>query len=107
MAMSYPIRPVSMDELPAFMAVGEQAFNSTWAPDQLLPYERKIFEADRSLVAFDGDQMVGTTLAFTIELTVPGGTVDMAGVSAVAVLPTHRRRGILSSLMRRQLAEVS
>jgi predicted acetyltransferase len=30
----------------------------------------------------------------------------VAGVSLVAVLPTHRRRGILSALMRRQLADI-
>jgi predicted acetyltransferase len=30
----------------------------------------------------------------------------MAGVSAVGVLPTHRRRGILTALMRRQLDDV-
>jgi predicted acetyltransferase len=30
----------------------------------------------------------------------------VAGVTAVAVLPSHRRRGILSSLMRRQLGDV-
>ena len=29
-----------------------------------------------------------------------------AGVTFVAVLPTYRRRGVLSSLMRRQLADV-
>ena len=36
-------------------------------------------------------------------LTVPGGTVPAAGVSWVGVLPTHRRRGVLSALMDHQL----
>ncbi|HXP19341.1 MAG TPA: GNAT family N-acetyltransferase [Streptosporangiaceae bacterium] len=107
MATSYPIRPVSSAELPAFMTVCEQAFNSTWPAEQSLEIERKLFEPGRSLAAFDGDQMVGTATALSFGLTVPGGAVDCAGVTGVGVLPTHRRRGILSALMRRQLADVS
>ena len=38
-------------------------------------------------------------------MTVPGGTVPTAGVTVVGVLPTHRRRGILTSMMRRQLED--
>jgi predicted acetyltransferase len=37
---------------------------------------------------------------------VPGGPIPVGGVTAVGVLPSHRRRGILSSLMTRQLADV-
>jgi|ERR1022692_704996 predicted acetyltransferase len=107
MAITYPIRPVSAAELPAFVAVGEQAFNSIWPFDEVVRHERKIFEPERSLGAFDGDQLVGTALVYTFRLTVPGGGVDVAGVSGVNVLPTHRRRGILSALMGRQLADVS
>ena len=37
------------------------------------------------------------------DLTVPGGELPTAGVTVVGVLPTHRRRGVLRSLMRAQL----
>jgi predicted acetyltransferase len=50
--------------------------------------------------------MVGTAGAFTFQMGVPGGIAAVAGVTAVAVLPSHRRRGILSGLMRRQLADI-
>ena len=44
---------------------------------------------------------------YSFQLSVPGQEVlPAAGVTCVAVLPTHRRRGVLSSLMRRQLADV-
>ena len=33
----------------------------------------------------------------------PGATVPAAGISWVGVLPTHRRRGVLSALMAHQL----
>jgi len=38
-------------------------------------------------------------------LTIPGGEIAAAGVTLVGVLPTHRRRGILRELMRRQLRD--
>ena len=50
---------------------------------------------------------VGVTMCFSFQLSVPGQEVlPAAGVTFVAVLPTHRRRGVLSSMMRRQLADV-
>lgn len=107
MSLSYPIRPISMSELPQFVRVGEQAFNSTWPTEPLLEWERLLFEPERSLAAFDGDEIIGTTTIMSFDMIVPGGQVGAAGVTSVSVLPSHRRRGVLSSLMRTQLADVS
>ncbi|MFD6293058.1 GNAT family N-acetyltransferase [Streptomyces sp. NPDC060205] len=64
-------------------------------------------EHDRSLGVWDGDECVGTAGAFTFRLTVPGGaSVPTAGVTMVSVASTHRRRGVLTSMMRRQLDDV-
>lgn len=104
----YPIRPIDDSELPAFGHVTNDAFNSHWPPEEMLRFDRMVVEPERTLVAFDRDQMVGTTLAFSFGMTVPGGdVVATAGISGVGVLPTYRRRGILSSLMRRQLSEIA
>jgi predicted acetyltransferase len=102
----FPIRPISADEFPAYFAVGEHAFNSSWPTQPSMELELVTFEPERSLAAFDGPSIVGTTTAFTFRMAVPGGLTPLAGVSFVAVLPTYRRRGILSSLMRRQLADI-
>ena len=65
------------------------------------------FEFDRSIAAFDGDLIVGSAAAYTFRLAVPGGELaGAAGVTAVSVLPSHRRRGILSAMMRHQLADI-
>jgi predicted acetyltransferase len=106
MTGAYPIRPIDPDEFPAFYAVIEQAFNSSHQTDAEMRHDLAIFEFDRSLAAFDGGDIVGTTAAFTFQMAVPGEIAPVAGVTAVGVLPSHRRRGILSSLMRRQLADV-
>ena len=58
---------------------------------------------ERMHAAFDGDRIVGGAGAFPFELTVPGGTVRCGGVTVVGVLPTHRLRGVLTSMMRAQL----
>lgn len=102
----FPIRVIGEDEFAAFYEVGEHAFNSSRPADQAMAYERATFEFDRSLAACDGDRLVGTAGAYSFSMTVPGATSRVAGVTAVSVLPSHRRRGILSSLIRRQFADV-
>ena len=50
--------------------------------------------------------IVGGAGAFPFELTVPGAVVPTAGVTVVGTFPTHRRRGVLRSMMRAQLDDV-
>ncbi|MET9761908.1 GNAT family N-acetyltransferase [Streptomyces sp. NPDC006372] len=65
-------------------------------------------ETDRCLLALTEDgRPVGTAATHSFELTLPGGTlVPAPGVTAVGVLPSHRRQGVLSAMMRHQLAEL-
>ncbi|MFL5777321.1 MAG: GNAT family N-acetyltransferase [Chloroflexota bacterium] len=59
------------------------------------------FEVDRSVAAFDGADPVAMSGADSFRLTVPGRReVAAAGITAVAVSPSHRRRGILTRMMR-------
>ena len=103
--MDVEIRPVALDEFEHFMKVNARAFGEVWKPEDLAN-ERRVFEPDRSLAVFEGDRIVGTTGAFSLEVSVPGGTLPMAGVTEVGVAPTHRRRGLLTMMMRRQLSDV-
>ena len=64
------------------------------------------FPWDRSRGAFDGQSLVGTLGAFSLDMTVPGGTMACGGTTVVSVLPTHRRRGILRMMIDSHLAEV-
>jgi len=106
MSPAYPIRPISESEFRAFYAVLEHAFNSGYPTDEELRHDQAIFEFDRTLAAFDGADMVGTATTLSFRMSVPGECASVAGVTAVSVLPSHRRRGILSSLMHRQLADI-
>ena len=103
----YPIRPVSSDEFDGFHVVDMHAFNSSPLTGEDRERDVARIEFDRTLAAFDGPVQVGTAGAYSFQLTVPGSrTLPAAGVTWVAVLPSHRRRGVLTSLMRRQLADI-
>jgi predicted acetyltransferase len=100
--MDVEIRPVAVEEFDQFVTNLDRAFGEELREEEIA-MERRLFEPDRSLGAFDDGRLVGTTGAFSLTLTVPGGSLPMPGVTAVGVQPTHRRRGLLTALMRRQL----
>ena len=89
-----------------FLEVTEAAFGAG-LPDDAFEQLRHTFETDRALAAFDGKTMVGTAGAYSLRLTVPGGEVDCAGVTMVGVVPSHRRRGVMTALMTHQLREIA
>jgi predicted acetyltransferase len=103
----YPIRPVSPDEFDGFYAVAMHAFHDSPRSQEDRELALARLEFDRSLAAFDGPAQVGIAGAYSFLLSVPGvAALPAAGVTWVGVLPSHRRRGVLSSLMRRQLADI-
>jgi predicted acetyltransferase len=99
------LRPATPAEWPAFLQAMVGAFGET-PTGPYLDTPPPVAEMDRSLGLWDGDQVVATAGIYSRTLTVPGGVVPCAGITWVTVAPTHRRRGVLTSIMRRQLAEV-
>ncbi|MGI5426786.1 GNAT family N-acetyltransferase [Streptomyces sp. CA-179760] len=66
---------------------------------------RRNFVPGRFLGAFDDDRCVATFRSFDQKLTVVGGaSVPADAVTGVTVTATHRRRGLLSRMMARDLA---
>lgn len=72
---------------------------------QMVERTARTFEAARSQCAFDGDRMVGTLGTFSFEMTTPGGSMPVAGTTMVTVQVTHRRSGVLRSMMTSHLDE--
>jgi predicted acetyltransferase len=106
MATPFPIRPITEDELLEAHAVSEHAFHGGPQSDQARARLHARLEYDRTVAAFDAGLIVGTAGAFSFRMRVPGALTAVAGVTMVGVLPSYRRRGILSSLMRQQLDDV-
>ena len=83
-----------------------RAFGASLPTDEELAVSRETTEFERTLAFFDGKEMVATAGIFSYEMTVPGGTLPCGGVTRVSVLTTHRRRGLLTAMMRRQLDDM-
>jgi predicted acetyltransferase len=108
MVTSNRVRTITDDEFGDFVNVVLTAFLAPPSSAEDIETRRAAFDIDRCLGAFDGDGRVcGVARAFPTELTVPGGAVTAGAVSGVGVLPTHRRQGHLSRMMRTQLDDIA
>jgi predicted acetyltransferase len=106
--MDFEIRPIADtdEDWGRFWPVLDAAFGESSSEGEAEEW-RGNFEFDRSLAAFDGERIVGTGGAYSMELTLPGLTsVPVGGLTAISVLPTHRRRGILRAMIERHLRDV-
>ena len=98
MTDEFVLRNPTEAEFPRFFAPLSIAFNQEMS-EAAVENDRKTIELDRFLGALDGDAVVGCGGAYSFRLTIPGGEVGAAGITAVGVLPSHRRRGILRQMM--------
>jgi predicted acetyltransferase len=93
------IRPIGEDEFETWSKTLALVFAFDQRPEDREVWARRV-EMDRCIGAFDGKDMVGTSGALSYRMAVPGGdVVPAAGVTAVSVMPSHRRRGLLRSMM--------
>jgi predicted acetyltransferase len=106
--MSYTVRPIEAGEMADWVRVGHVAFHSNRSAEDEARNRLEVRGQDlsRTLAAVDdaGD-IVGSYFSFRAELTLPGpgACVPSNAVTAVAVMPTHHRRGVLRQMMRSDL----
>jgi len=95
---SIEIRSAVDADWPAIALLDATSFGRFGHPESLDAW-RSLMPADGTVLACDGDDIVGMAHYLDMQLTVPGGAVlPMAGVTIVGVAPTHRRRGILRAM---------
>jgi predicted acetyltransferase len=99
------LRPIDLAELPGFYRTLAETFGEDPRDDDREHFAQT-FEPERSIAALEGGEVVATAGAYSLQMTLPGGPRPVAGVTIVGVLPTHRRRGLLTEMMRRQLTEL-
>ena len=105
-AMDIEIRAIGPDRIRDFTRVTQTAFGETM-PEEAIAFYTRATEWDRAIAAYDGDRVVGTGGADSMQLTLPGLTaIPVGGLTAIAVLPTHRRRGILRAIINRHFEDV-
>ena len=97
--MAIEIRTARPDEYAGYVECLTTAFLDRPDIEAITRVVSGTWDPARTWAAFDGDRICGTFRSWATEITVPGGaTLPASAVAAVAVLPTHRRRGILTSL---------
>lgn len=102
--MPVTIRTARPADLDAIKSLDAASFGDSWAPEAFADVFG-VLDIESFLVATDGDIIIGTTADYPFTMTVPGGALEVPGVTWVAVEVTHRRRGVLRGLMQRQLSD--
>ncbi len=93
----------SAEELRLALTPISHYFGRSAPADNQLELLARVLPAERVHAAWEDGRAVGGAGSFPFQLTVPGGRVAAAGVTAVGVLPSHRRQGVLRTMMRAQL----
>ena len=103
--MTIEIRTIAPDEASAYRRSVRAGFAQPETSDEGGEWAREAFQPfDRTYAAFDQGAIVATLRSFATELTAPGGAMLPAGaLTAVTCQPTHRRRGILTDMITRDL----
>lgn len=100
-------RPITEGELSAFFQANSYGFSEDFDPQSdWMASVQKVADLGRSTAAIENGEIVGTAGIYSFDLTVPGATLPTAGVTWVSVRPTHRRRGVLTGMMRTQMDNV-
>ncbi|MEU4740836.1 GNAT family N-acetyltransferase [Actinosynnema sp. NPDC023658] len=101
--MALTLRTLTADGLAEFQRVLDSSFLHDSTDDELERW-RGLFEPERHHAVFDGDELIGGGGIQSRDITVPGaGPQPVAAVTSVGVKPGHRRRGVMTRVMRAQL----
>ncbi|AKT37609.1 GNAT family N-acetyltransferase [Chondromyces crocatus] len=73
--------------------------------NERINHSQRVEELTHRFAAYEGDSVTGCAGTFSFDMTTPGSIAPVAGLTLVGVMPTHRRRGIMTALVRRHLDE--
>ncbi|MEO8106279.1 MAG: GNAT family N-acetyltransferase [Actinomycetes bacterium] len=88
-----------LDALRTVQTFGETVFGEPTHEEDLTSPAYGVVDDDRAFLAWDGDVVAGTCANFSLQTSTPGGSLPTAGVTWIGVLPTHRRRGVMSQML--------
>ncbi|BBY64770.1 UPF0256 protein [Mycolicibacterium helvum] len=92
------LRSAGDEDWSAMRRLAATSFGSFADPDTVATWQA-MTSPESVVLACDGADVVGMSMVLDLEMTVPGGQLlPMAGVTWVAVAPTHRRRGVLRAM---------
>lgn len=102
---AFPLRHVRDQEFVPWARMIADTYGLDRSEEELAD-QRAATDLGRTLAAFDGETPIAGSSVYRRTLTVPGGVLPVAGIASVGVAPTHRRRGLLTSMMRAHLTDL-
>jgi len=101
-AVFLEIRPVPPDELDRFHFLVSYAFSSDRAPEAR-ERMRHTETMGQDYALYEDGEMVACLRLFPTRMFIHGASIPLSGVSHVACLPEHRRKGYVGRLLRHAL----
>ena len=98
------MRTVTPDEFVQWVRLEARAYGNRLNIDPEVLRPR--FDLDRSIAVFDQGDIVGGAHSHRVEMSIPGTSAIIAGVANIAVQPTHRRRGVMTTMMHHQIKDI-
>lgn len=104
-------RRLTPEEAPAFAKTVELCFGTVATEDDVSAVVAQDFDKDWAIGVYDSGDLVSVAGASPFELSLPAApgrslpSIGVAGVTCVGVLPSHRRRGLLTQMMNFQLGQ--
>jgi predicted acetyltransferase len=104
-ADGFTLRAGTPEEHEAVYQALTMAFNDD--PDDVeRDAERMVYEPERTIIVSSGTEIAGVAGAYTRDMGIPGTVLPVAHVTMVGVQPAYRRQGVLTRMMRHQLADI-
>ncbi|HEY4458044.1 MAG TPA: GNAT family N-acetyltransferase [Pseudonocardiaceae bacterium] len=98
------LRALTADDAESYGRLLSRAFLHDPRGGPGVELDRALLAQGRAIGVFDGTRQVGGGGILNLSMTLPGGVLTpFAGVTWVSVASDHRRRGILTRMMRNQL----
>jgi len=99
------LRTLTSRDFDQLIELDEMVFHDPPTSPELLPLYADLQDLGhgRGTGVFDGAELAGVGTISGFEMSVPGGILPLAGVLLIGVKPTHRRRGVMSRVIRHQL----
>jgi predicted acetyltransferase len=106
--VSHDVRTLGPDDLRAAHTLFGATVHRPPLDDAAWSYAASSYHPERALGVYAGGELVATAMSLPSETAVPGGMmVPTAAVTRVGVRADHTRRGMLTAMMRAQLADVA
>lgn len=99
--MATEIRPISKDDLEAAHFLLAYSFTGDRSEEGRM---KQVESMGTALALYDDGQMAACLRIFPLQTFIHGASIPLGGISGVACLPEHRRKGYVGQLLRHALA---